>query len=470
MAATETCFLAGIALDLEVLDDDFQKALVKHEFPLRHGALIEDMGRRARSIRVRCYFIGERYSAHRELLAALDSLDAADFQHPVYGLLTVRIESVSVRHDDRLETAEIDLVLVEDGLTEGGQADDSAVAGGEASAEEIGRDGLEEVSESWGDDLRESLGLDGENILSRVLDSGGGVLEQFGDLTGTAREYVGRVDQVVGVFNSTLGDLVLPASSWLSTMTFAQNLPGRVLSAVTGVTGRYGQVFESLLGSPSRFLDSYGRSIGDLIDRVLPVSGGTVSTSTRQTRRPAALAASTHLRTALASTAAIQAGVRTAGVLDRDRRVRREYRRLAAVPSFDRLGRYAGSGARRTAEDTATRAVAEPGDSGSRTAAPLTVREIESALVTVRSMLQESVDAKRQAKAPNKLAALLVEQAKEAKADGERLINIRLDGPTPLHRICLNSGLTCRDAERLLAVNRIPRPNRTEGSLDVFAR
>ena len=61
--------------ECETLEDSFEKVIVRHEFPFRAGALLQDMGQTARDIKIRLYFMNENYEAHKKLIAHLDAVD-----------------------------------------------------------------------------------------------------------------------------------------------------------------------------------------------------------------------------------------------------------------------------------------------------------------------------------------------------------------------------------------------------------
>lgn len=141
-----TAQLDGFALEIETTDDAFEKAIVRHEYPFKDGALLEDMGRKARIVKFRCYFWDDgadhaTYDTHIELVKHLASQEISELVHPKYGPLRGCVESMSVRHDDRDRTAEIDVTFVEGLIEDGGDTSHTDV---EAAAEEAYNDGIED--------------------------------------------------------------------------------------------------------------------------------------------------------------------------------------------------------------------------------------------------------------------------------------------------------------------------------------
>jgi len=70
------------------------------------------MGQKAREIKFRCYFYNETYELHTSVIALLDYHGLLELHHPKYGIIQGMVESMSIRHDDREETAEIDITFV----------------------------------------------------------------------------------------------------------------------------------------------------------------------------------------------------------------------------------------------------------------------------------------------------------------------------------------------------------------------
>lgn len=85
------------------------------EFPLRDDPYVEDLGRKARTISIQGYVIGDDYVVQRDaLLSALeDTGGPGDLVHPYYGSMTAICSSVSVREhklDGRMAVFSIELI------------------------------------------------------------------------------------------------------------------------------------------------------------------------------------------------------------------------------------------------------------------------------------------------------------------------------------------------------------------------
>jgi len=431
-------YLNGIKLDCETIDDTFSKSLAKYEFPYRDQALLEDMGLNARQIKLRCYFFNDTYEDHELLVALLYDQNSFELQHPVYGLLSGSIDTVSVRHNDRKRTAEIDISFVE-GVTD---VEPIVVIDVETSVEDLYETGLEEGYEEFSVNASDALGAEAPSILDKVLDPALGILEQFNNISQTARAYVKKVDAAVRQFESALSAVTTPANALISTINFATNLPGRVIGSVANVAHRYSILYESVKDAPDRFIQSFKDGLTALEASVFPDHSR--SSYTRDDND-----ADTHMWKALKSVAALEAGLQSGYCFSTDEENRQVQKRNEGLKTFDAVGNYIPPAA---------------------CDAVMNVREIETTLYVAREMIAAAVELSRQNKSLKKTARLLLQHVNVIKLERERIIRIELDNEMPLHLVCLKYGLPYQAAERILAINNISNPNFVSGSIDIYAR
>lgn len=412
--------LDGFTLEIETISDSFDSSIAQYEFPYKNGALLENMGQKARTVSFRCYFFEETYEDHFQLLGHIrDKKDHSELLHPKYGLITGAIESVNVRHDDRLLVAEIDIVFIESiSVTE-----PARVPNVESGVEDIYIKSQEEQKSEFAYDMRASLGSEAEGILSRTLDPVKGVLEQFQDLSGAARNYITQVDTYVNELESTLNNVANPANSLIATIDYGTSLPGKVISAVARTAERYSLLYDSLKIAPTRFLQSF-------VDGMAEVKN--------------ALGFQKQTDIAISQRLSLDLGY----IFSTDEKNRQKARRLEKIKSFDLAGNYV-----------------QP----ETTPVLLTVNDIEESLYIVKSAIQASIDNAREMQTLKQLALILQEHAYIVKIESEKLVTVSIDTQTPLHLICLAHGLPYQYAERILSVNRIVHPNFTKGEIKVYA-
>jgi len=199
-------------LEMENIEDTIEVSIAKYEFPFRHGALLENMGQKARVIKVRCYWYEETYETHKDFVKHLEKKELFELLHPKYGLIKGSIDSISIRHDDRKKTAEVDLAFTEGLITEA-QAQPKYVNKGAVDwgAEDTFAAGQTELIEELETDVREILGAEAMEILSAVLDPVQPLIDQFNDISVQARGYVKAADLFVKGLAGTLTTITNPA-------------------------------------------------------------------------------------------------------------------------------------------------------------------------------------------------------------------------------------------------------------------
>lgn len=422
MAERFAASLGEFALDVETIDDAIEKAIARYEFPFRDGAETDDLGEKARTIKLRCYWLGERYAEHYRFIEFIKGRDLFELSHPQYGLLKGRIESLSIRHDDRIETAEVDLAFVQS-LED--QEPGRVYANVQSAGEESFTLSVTEQMNRLELDLRAGMGVEAQGILGQALTAGQSILAQFPAVSLAARRVLKPVDAYVTMLENLLPTVTNPASSLLATLDLPVTLVGRIVGALALAVERQARAVDSLRSAPERYLASLRDALGTLAS-----DSGTYAAHTR-------IAASRHL--------ALEAG----SLYQADESGRQIQRRAEAVRSIDALGNYTPP---------------EPAPT------VMSVRELERSLATVRAALQDAVDQARDQQALKAMARQLLDHVNQVKLERDRMQTIVLDNPMPLHLVCLRQGVSYRQASRLLAVNNIPHPNFTAGEVTVYGR
>lgn len=419
----------GIPLEIETLDDQFEVSISRHEFPFKDGALLENLGQKARTVNLRCYFWDDgshlTYNRHIELVNSLQAAGLSELIHPQYGTMQGMVERVSVRADDRELTAEVDLTFVENlrGTISEVEYEDI-----ETAADQAVIDAQDEQMEQFVADAQEELGAEAAEVNDLELDPELGILEQFTAASRQARAWIKQVETAVTLFDGTLADVTLPANSLISTINYGTRLPGRVIGSIARMVGRYVTLYATTSNAPSRFLRDL-RSASTVLLANAGVTGGMPR----------------HLRVAFAT----QGAHAVAGYYAADETQRQLLRRLEKQTAFDTLGRYANP------------PVAEP---------VYTVNELESSIYISRELLQDAIDSDGGRSMPSlkTMARILLDHVNNIKLEREKIITVALDNPMPLHIVCLRYGLDYHYADRLTAINNIPRPNYTGGALQIY--
>jgi len=421
-------------LEAETIRDSFEKAIAVYEYPFVDGADTEDLGHKARRISIRCYFFGEQYARHEEFLSHLDSRELFELTHPKYGLLTGRIDTVSVSHDDRLETAEIDLSFIVNRSDSQAAAKSADVQG---AVEETFVAGQDNLLTHYAADVISVLGPEAAGILNTTLDPELGIAGQFPYASRTARAYLTDVDGWIGDMSGTLAEVTNPGTSLIALVTYPASLAGRVIGVLANTVERCALSLATLRVSPSRFLDSLQISLEALT--------GSAGERRSSFSRPARIAASQRL------------AVEASALYAADELNRQAMRQAEKQRSFDAVGNYLDP-------DPAPEV--------------MTIRELERSLAIVRGDVSATItniridDNSENAVIVSDLKTMsrqLTDHVDDIKLERDRMVTVQLDNPLPLHLVCLRYGLSYQYAARLMAANNIIRPNFTSGEIVVYA-
>ncbi len=412
----------GIDLQIETIEDGFEKAIAVNEMPYRDGALTDDLGLKARRIKFRCYFWEDSYEAHKSLLNHLRSRELFELIHPKYGLVKGRVESVSVRHDDRVRTARLDISFVEHLRSQfEGIPQRTDVLGAAQDAYEAG---ISTMKDEFLSAAVVELGAEGRGICSQVLTSGQTALSQLNNISRTAQRWVKSVDTFVAGVESAIAEVANPANTFIAAIDFGLTLPGRVIGSIAHVAERYSLLYDSLRTMPEKFLENLRDgmyALGNAVGYDDYIHHGTAQ----------------------------QAALSLAEIYARDEDERDLARALEQSSGFDSLGNYVKASA---------------------TPELLNVRQVEQSLTIANAIIQDAIDRFRSMQALKALAGILTAHATSIKIESEKLVTIYVDNETPLHLLCMQRGLPYNYAERIWTVNSLSNPNTVKGTVQVYVR
>jgi prophage DNA circulation protein len=418
--------LDGIAIEMETIEDGFEKAIAEYEYPFADGVDTEDMGEKGRTVRVRCFFWDDAeqstYSNHITLINNLSSKSLHEFTHPKYGLLKGRIKTVQVRHNDLKRYAEVDLTIIEQMR---GTIEPQMLPSIVSSLEEAYVKGQEEQQDKLASDLKTALPGCDVGAISKTLSSASSMIAQVQEYTDKTRAFVSCVEGYISMAEAVVDQAVSPVNSLQATITYSLTLPGRILGSVAGAVEKVAVLYDSLKNYPTRFLDKLDDAFDDLADSFKAFGDGDSSSMGGAAEETL----TAHLEIAAAQRMALE-----------------------AASLFD-------------ADETAFR---EGTDTDYQV---MNIRELETALAIVRQRIETAVEQAREITSLKAMAESLLIHVNQIRLEREKMLEVVLDNPMPLHLVCLKYGLAYTDAERLLKVNRqIRNPNFTAGEVSVYAR
>ena len=424
--------LNNIKLDLETITDSFSKAIAKRHIPFSDDTHLTDMGLKERHIKLRCYFWDDTYETHKDLLKLLWGETDFELNHPEYGLLKGKMESINVRDDDRQETAEIDLDFVV-GKSQVAQAASMDIEG---ESEDLYVSGIKEVELDYRDNLVADSVLPVEIIDLELDPDTPTILEQMpATLTPDGRAYVKDLDTMLSAYDTTVTGITAPVDSLVQEVTFGTGIPGRVIGTMAGTVEKYNSKYNTLMSSPSRFINS-------LVGQTSRFQVVGFSSDTDAIILPDTMASNAH-----GSVSALGASATLGKIYADDEALRAQRKRLEGVKSFDDLGRMQNI---------------------EQVEYPMNVREIEASLYAVRELNATAVESNREITSVKLLSDRLLDHVVKTKLDSEKIISIEVDNEMPLHLVCLKYGLPYQAADRIMLINRIRHPNFTRGGVDIY--
>ncbi|MCI0430603.1 MAG: DNA circularization N-terminal domain-containing protein [Rhodospirillales bacterium] len=222
----------GVPFAVEAASGEFGRRVQMHEYPQRDLPFAEDLGRRARELRISAFVVGDDVFRRRDrLIQACEAEGAGTLEHPTLGTLTVTCTGCTVSESRETGgSARLELSFVEAGtLTFPAQAADGPTATATQAA-----------------GARTAVG-DAFAQLYAVLDRADFVADAAAGLLRRAANEVGRVARIV------TGEALIEALAQVETdaallVTSAEGVRGMVASLIDGLAGDPGDEEEGTMG------------------------------------------------------------------------------------------------------------------------------------------------------------------------------------------------------------------------------
>ena len=408
--------LAGIRLDYQDVSVERKLALVRHEYPGHDGADLEAQGWGPGEHRLRVVFLEDRQDDWAKLQAVLANGASMELQHPEKGALKGHVESISIRYDERIDTTEVEITFVEDGIHAKPAFRPSAqdvAAGMRASSQAAA---TSQAAKGFGLKTAPSPDLADPTWL-----------EKLGDLGAVTNAMVRAMAAQIGRLDGLIVRFTSPVSAAFAALEWTADLPSQLAK-------RIGTVLDlmqgKVQGSPSPAL------------------------SAKKFLANAKAFADTFTGTDAEGTARImtaQQGAMTVAAVMADDEVRiRAMRAYEASQSFDDEGRWVGRGA-------------QPEQ------LPATVTQIEELVALSRRLIQQARPWVEDPADLDRLALALQDSFRTRLVEFEKLREVEILVPTPLHLICHQYGLPYNVAERLVILNQIRNPSFVQGRIQIYA-
>jgi hypothetical protein len=414
--------------------------IVKHNYAGQNGAHLIPLGWDNDTVSIKVYFYRDNY---HELIPFLNHLKANDyfqFLDPILGSIEVCVDSINRAKDNRIDLAEIDLELSINGVN----PEPTRVPEVSAEAEESYIKGVTDAETTIKESIIEDFGAEGVDIVETPILTT--FLEALEGYSARVREWATEVDQAIGKAELLGQYLEIPANSLSDLVALGTNAPGRILG-----------IGSSLIEKHSNLITQFEKT-SDRVGLNVEAEIGTSNTSSKS--RALALDQSfeelklkfrgTELEGSITVMAALNLSVETAYKMQEDEEASEKLRSIEKNESFDLEGNFIGS-----EEETTPLA---------------TVIDLEEATALVRTRLVESLNFVNNKGAIKNMALLLQEHVDILKSEKDKIIEIDVLEPTPLHIICRDNNLPYNMAPRLIALNDISNPTFVVGKVLIYDR
>ncbi len=407
-----------IPFDFIDVEDGFKKTVAKYDYPYEDGSDLDDMGLEARVVRLKAVFLPERYAGVVGFITALKEQGPGEVVHPVFGTFQAVPETVSIRHDERAYFAEIDITFVEHL--------DLAVSvfamSAEARAAEIAVEKFNTLGET-------GAALDGalkdSGIPADIPATGLGTSGYMATLAGYAskvREAMRAIDSVVGTVKGYINQATAPFKLVTSVVNYATDLPGSILGSFAGAIESVAGAYASLLNAPGKFTDSLNFGLLKIETALGDFNGDKAMKASWHASKASALCVAAALELSIDEAAETGNGVslKTYGM---DSEASRS--QLMTISEID-----------------AVAAVAR--------------EAVNAAIAAAREAFKDSYELEASLK---RQAWIIQETADNVRLKREKIVDYEIPSDMPLHLLAFSLYGDIKKADRLLLVNKIPKPN-----------
>ncbi len=284
----------GVPFEVDDVEASGGRRVVLHEYPLRDTPYSEDLGRRARDIRVRGYIIqGRMYdyaSARAGLLKALEAYGPGELVHPWHGEVRVVVDDYRLRET----TEQGGLLELDIRFREAGQLTNPAATTDTAQSVTTAATSVRQA-------LKDSFLLTFAPALER-LDSLAGVLDEA---VGLAMDYLGLPQSLMAAGLARMQSLLATPAALFDALSglfgdlLGNGNEGTAVTTASGTAARTSSraviaassdALERLLGGSAVITSPAGRVLRDMVAQVVVVEAAASTAHTDYTTADDALA------------------------------------------------------------------------------------------------------------------------------------------------------------------------------------
>lgn len=435
--------LGGFNLKLETVSDSDGWAIVQQSPPLRDGAILKNMGGKAFSVRFRAHFFEATYDQYFDfrdfLKAAGRTGELIELSHPKYGLMQGMVSNLDAQHDNALRHAKPEFTFIQDLSSQ--EAPSEPFVQIEDATEQTFVTGQAQAADSIASAIDDVAGPETSILLETELDPDLPFTGQFVGISTLTRNYVRQLEVWANLWDSFLADVTAPATSLVNTITFGNDLIGRVIGPLSRACERCAVAAESLRNAPSDYLRTIKINLIDLQNQTTAAADAITGSTARDKYGDQGL-----------NFSLVQSGQQlsasTAQIYAEDEDQRDKARNAESGPAFDLLGNY--------------------------TPVPLpdqlmTSGQLDQTLALTRTEIQRAIEVDRAQLALRQAALNLAEHVAVTKLEASQIITINVEQPLPLELVLFAHGLPYTMAGRVLALNQdVENSNFIQGEFRIY--
>lgn len=413
------CTLGPWELKLVSIGNEISHAIAETIYPYKNGAELEDLGVNPEIYRFSAVIDNEDYRNNYQLLRnwfLSQFTEPIELIHPDHGVLVGYPKNVSFSSDRRRDFAQFDFDFEIANIQEDVQDYTDPLEVAEAETVALNA----EVQASVAESMQQAGVPDVEGDDWSLLD----VWNSLGD---AAREFASGAQSALSKIQGVIATVKAPVDAINSTIVYAGTLSGKLTESV------------------QKCCDSFTA----LMRNVSSTSSGLVATlaSNLSGQMTALSDAPLALRRAFATLAASTLATETARLISDDEKRMGESIAQEKVVSDDAEGRQ-------IAEDN------EP--------FMTTPDDLEKAIAICRSFIDEVLPLVVSPYRLKKQAANLTDAALRIKMVFMTTKTVRIEHETPVHKVCLDNGLSYKAADRICALNGVVNPTFMSGEVLVY--
>ena len=426
-------------LNILSITDSIPQSIARQEFLGQDGAVLYNLGLKAREIKFKAFFFGDQisdteninptYMNHFEFINAVVGLNdnvEYKFSHPKYGIINCLCENISVMHDDTQEYAEVEVTLIEQGLKTETVVN---VVDAYSKIENIENTQIKDQVEATNTSLKQG-GFG--NLINVPTDITKPLRDCFRGITQIERNFLAEADSLMSIVDGlyTAFDEISIQTTLIT--DFGTDVTNRILGSMTGCLLRMSNSFTSLANSPAQVALSMDTAVNN-VARAFPDTLHKL-----------------YFQNSFTALAAARQSTVTAELIQKDQT-------LAPIQgkSFNAQGQRVGT----------------------TTSQPmLSSTELDLMVYVSRARIQEALETEtidppssgRENKSLRNMAAYLQDYVNSIKLKRMKISTISVSNQ-PLHLILSAMGQSYQVAEVLLKINpSIKNPTFTEGLIKVY--